>query len=105
MNFFSLSLLHYFLSFSSLVLIYPFPIFLPFFSVPVIFVPKGKEWDVDTEQFVHYNLSTDASRTLSFSDESLRAALKEKGSLAAIFNVKNGIFIISMTLFHFLFSL
>ena len=59
---------------------------------------KGKEWDVDTEEFVHYNLSTDASRTLSFSDESLRAALKEKGSLAAIFNVKNGTFIILLFL-------
>ena len=66
-------------------------------------ISKGKEWDVDTEEFVHYNLSTDASRTLSFSDESLRAALKDKGSLAAIFNVKNGTFII--LLFLFLFSL
>jgi hypothetical protein len=44
----------------------------------------GKDWDPDTEEFVHYNLSTDSSKTLSYSDEALREALKAKGSLAAV---------------------
>lgn len=41
---------------------------------------------------MYYDLSADASRTLSFSDESLKAALKEKGSLAAVLKQKAGAF-------------
>ena len=50
----------------------------------------GKDWDADTEEFVYYDFSADASRTLSFSDESLKAALKEKGTLAAVLKLKSG---------------
>ena len=50
----------------------------------------GKDWDADTEEFVRYDLTEDAARTLSHSDESLREALKEKGSLAAVLSIKNG---------------
>jgi hypothetical protein len=44
----------------------------------------GQDWDVDLEEYVHYNLNHDAARTLSLTDEAFLAALKTKGSLAGI---------------------
>jgi hypothetical protein len=44
----------------------------------------GQDWDVDLEEYVHYNLNNDAARTLSLTDEAFLEALKTKGSLAGI---------------------
>lgn len=53
-------------------------------SCIIIFECTGQDWDADLEEYVNYNLTNDAARTLSLTDEEFLVALKDKGSLAGI---------------------
>ena len=83
----------------------------------IITIPLGQDWDADVEEFVRYDLSSDSSLTLSFSDEALKAAVKERGSLAAVLRLKTrkrastvtplddaswcDVLVLTLVLFHF----
>jgi len=46
----------------------------------------GKEWDDDAQEWVHYNLKTDAEKILSLSDDDFIVALKLAGSSTAVYS-------------------